>query len=978
MRSGRRPCSRAICAALLLTLFVSFPLYAQTPEPTRVVQEEPSGAWLDETMANMTTADKVGQLFLVTFEGNDLGPGSDMARLIQMLRIGGVILFPADGNFTNDTSTPTQVVSLTSSLQRLAFTVSPSVTITTTVPVTVTVPIGESEEALGQETFTTTTVVTYSEVITFPAQSIPLFVAASQEGDGYPYTYLRGGFTALPSNLAVGATWDPDNALSVGEIVGRELADAGVNLLLGPSLDVLNDPRPGQSGSLGTRVFGGDPYWVGRMGQAYIRGIHTGSGGRVATVAKHLPGLGASDRSLEEEIATVDKSLQDLRLIELPPFFAVTHGDPVTETTDALMTAHIRYRGFQGNIRYVTQPISLHPQGLQEILGQAELAPWRQAGGVLVSDSLGVPAVRRHYSPELDSFPHRQIALDAFLAGNDLLNLSRFSLSDTWSEQVQNIEDTVLFFQTRYEADETFRARVDQSVRRILSLKRRICPGFSLDACTPMEAAIIGQSNGAIAQIAQESVTLLYPTASDLALRVPRPPRIDEDILIFTDAREVRDCESCSPFYLLDPEVLEGTILRLYGPEATGQVDPARITAYTFADLSNYLQFGIPNLDASIQDASWIVFAMLDYAPDEYPSSVALKQFLREWTGGLESQKIIVMAYEAPFYLDTTEVSKLTAYFGINSKIGAFIDASVRALFLEYAPQGRSPVTVDGIGYDLAKQLLPNSQQVIEVDVADKPAPVGGTPAPVKLDVGDPLLVLTSVILDQNGHPVPDGTPVTFRAFYVEEQLERRIEAVTADGVAEATITLELAGQIEIRATSDPAVNSRPLVVLLGETTQFLTPTPTATPTATPTPTPTETPTSTPTPTWTPSPTPTPTRIVEPEPLPPPEPRVRWADLALALVGMGLAGAIVFQVGNRLDRRTHTSNRTFQAVLLSGVFGLLGYVYYGLGLPGSAVVDGISPGLRGFLVGFAWGFVPPVVMLPLLNRTVGPEPEDST
>ena len=929
-------------------------------------------------MASMTTADKVGQLFLVTFEGSELGPGSDMARLIQMLRIGGVILSPTNGNFANGASTPTQVVSLTSSLQRLAFTASPSVTVTTTVPVTVTVPIGEPQEAVGREMFTTTTVVTYSEVITFPAQSVPLFVAVSQEGDGYPYTYLRGGFTALPSNLAVGATWDPNNALSFGVIVGRELAAAGVNMLLGPSLDVLSEPRPGQSGDLGTRVFGGDPYWVGRMGQSYIRGIHTGSDGHVATVAKHLPGLGAGDRSLEEEIATVDKSLQDLRLIELPPFFAVTYGDPVTDTTDALMTAHIRYRGFQGNIRYVTQPISLHPQGLQEILGQAELAPWRQAGGVLVSDSLGVPAVRRHYSPELDSFPHRQIALDAFLAGNDLLNLSRFSLSDTWSEHVQNIEDTVLFFRTRYEADETFRARVDQSVRRILNLKRRICPGFSLDDCAPEEAAIIGQSNGAIAQIAQESVTLLYPAASDLALRVPRPPRIDEEILIFTDAREVRDCGSCSPFYLLDPQVLEDTILRLYGPEATGQVDPARITAYTFADLSNYLQFGIPNLDASIRDAGWIVFAMLDYAPDEYPSSMALKQFLREWTGGLETQKIIVMAYEAPYYLDTTEVSKLTAYFGINSKIGAFIDASVRALFLEYAPQGRSPVTVDGIGYDLAKQLLPNSQQVIEVDVADKPAPVGGTPAPIKLDVGDPLLVRTSVILDQNGNAVPDGTPVTFRAFYVEEQLERRVEAVTVDGVAEATVTLELAGQIEIRATSDPAVNSRPLVVLLGETTQFLTPTPTATPTATPTPTPTETPTATPTATWTPSPTPTPTPTVEAEPLPPPEPRVRWADLALALVGMGLAGAIVFQLGSRLDRRAHTSNRTFQAVLLSGVFGLVGYVYYGLGLPGSAVVDGISPGLRGFLVGFAWGFVPTVAMLPLLGRTAGQESGEST
>ena len=46
-----------------------------------------------------------------------------------------------------------------------------------------------------------------------------------------------------------------------------------------------------------------------------------------------------------------------------------------------------------------------------------------------------------------------------------------------------------------------------------------------------------------------------------------------------------------------------------------------------------------------------------------------------------------------------------------------------------------------------------------------------------------------------------------------------------------------------------------------------------------------------------------------------------------------------------------------------------GYIYYGLGLPGSSVIDSVSPGLRGFLIGFAWGFLPPLVMLPLLRRT---------
>jgi beta-N-acetylhexosaminidase len=769
--------------------------------------------------------------------------------------------------------------------------------------------------------------------------------------------------------MAVGATWTESSAESVGRIAGQELEAVGVNLLLGPSLDVLHDPRPGGSGDLGTRVFGGDPYWVGRMGQAYIRGVRLGSHGRVATVVKHLPGLGSGDRSPEEEIATVDKSLQELRLIELPPFFAVTRGDTVTDTADALMTAHIRYRGFQGNIRYVTPPISLHPQGLQEIMAQSELVLWREAGGVLVSDSLGVPAVQRYYSPELESFPHRQIASDAFLAGNDLLTLSHFAHDGSWEEQVRNIEDTILFFQTRYEADENFRARVDQSVRRILGLKRRLCTDFSLDACTSSEdtLASVGSARGTVAQLAQEAVTLLYPSVDELAVRVPRPPRPDENILIFTNAREARDCSTCPSFYLLDPQVLRDTILQMYGPGATGQVAPEKIAAFTFAQLYSFLQIGSPGLESFIRDADWIVFAMLDYAPVDDPSSAALKQFLREWTAGLETQNIIVLAFAAPYYLDTTEVSKLTAYYGLYSKAEPFVDASARTLFLEFPLAGRSPVTVEGVGYDLNRQLASDPDQVISVLWADQPAPVEGTPPPVELDVGDPLRVRTSVIVDGNGNPVPDGTPVIFDYVYIEQGLGSQVRATTIDGIAETTLTLEHAGVLEIRATSDPARNSLPLqVIKLGETTEILTPTPTPTPTFTPTPTPTPTQTPTPTPTTTPTPTPTPSPTpVPPPPAPPPEPRVEWLDLGLALLGMLGAGGLVLVITHTVRLQIGFGNPALQLALWSVVCGLAGYLFYGLGLPGSAFLETMSPGLRGLLIGFGCGLLPLLALVGL-------------
>ncbi len=77
-------------------------------------------------------------------------------------------------------------------------------------------------------------------------------------------------------------------------------------------------------------------------------------------IAQNFPGTGNSDRSPDDEVATVRKSLDQLTQIELAPFFSVTSlaaGDP--GRIDGVMVSHIRYQGFQGNIRATTKPISL-------------------------------------------------------------------------------------------------------------------------------------------------------------------------------------------------------------------------------------------------------------------------------------------------------------------------------------------------------------------------------------------------------------------------------------------------------------------------------------------------------------------------------------------------------------------------------------------------------------------------------------------
>jgi beta-N-acetylhexosaminidase len=416
---------------------------------------------------------------------------------------------------------------------------------------------------------------------------------------------------------------------------------------------------------------------------------------------------------------------------------------------------------------------------------------------------------------------------------------------------------------------------------------------------------------------------------------------LDEVILTFVDDRKVQACETCEAFYMIGPLSLKQTLERLYGPQASARVDPERIYTYTFTELDHFLSEPesypelVQRLESHLADADWLLFAMLDVDLDRYPHSGALKSFLALRDDAIQGKKVVVLAYNAPYYLDTTEVSKLSAYYGIYSKLPAFVDVSVSSLFQEFPPLGASPVTVQGINYNLFVQMEPDPGQVIEVHpvgLPDVESPQG-TPQPLEVKKGDKLQLATSVILDRNGHPAPDGTPIEFRFFYPDENLESRQVAFTTNGVALTDFVLDRAGSLEISVIGSEA--KLRAEVPEDEAVEFQTvvpPTATATPTATPTTTPTSTSTATPTPTATPTLPPTATLEPTATPTPAPTRRVTGRALSVALLEVLAIGLVILLVliGRGLDVRL-----AVRWSLVCVIGGLVGYNLYALGWLGT-------------------------------------------
>ena len=766
----------------------------------------------------------------------------------------------------------------------------------------------------------------------------------SQEGDGYPYDQILHGLTVLPNAMTIGATWNPELAAQIGTVVGQELSALGVNLLLGPSLDVLETPQVEGANDLSTRSFGGDPFWVAQMGSAYIRGVHTGGEDRVAVVAKHFPGHGGSDRLPEEEVATVRKSLEELVNIDLVPFYAVTgNANNPEETADALLVSHIRYQGLQGNIRSTTRPVSFDPQAFGLLMEQPELDIWRQNGGVMISDNLGSQAVRRFYELTSQDYDARRVALNAFLAGNDLLYFDDFS-SDSEPDSYTALQDTIDFFAQKYREDTAFAQRVDESVLRILRLKYKLYENFLLTQVIPNSenADIVAQSDPVSFETARQAATLISPTQNELDETIPDPPNQNDRIVIISDTRTAQQCSDCPEHSLLDVNALEDSIIQLYGPQAGGQVTTYNLSSYTLSELEGLLNEVDDEtsvaIERDVQRANWVVFNMLQNSSD-LPSFQTLIRFLAERPDLIQQKRLIVFALTAPYYLDATNISKLNAYYALYSKTQQFVDVAAYLLFQEHRAAGAPPVSVAGIGYNLNEALFPDPEQIIplELDIPQPEIEEGEAtpepPPPPEYQVGNVIPLRTGTILDHNGNPVPDGTPVQFIFTTSGETNSVAIQTgTTLSGIARTTFLINTPGNLEISAESEnarsinlnldiPAPDGEQVIVIT------LTVTPTPTPTNTPTPTPTITPT--------------------PPPLPPPPPveRPGASDWVVAV----LISSVIAWAAYRAAILIGYVRWGVRAGLLALIGGLLAYTYIAFRLPGSDFLVGDSA-LRGVLI----------------------------
>lgn len=184
------------------------------------------------------------------------------------------------------------------------------------------------------------------------------------------HTWIRGQKIKLDVQCSLGSSQNLDDAYSYGKIVGMQMNDKGVDMVLGPSMDMCLDH------TMYMRAISDDPIAVGKIYRNVVRGIQ--DQGVCATV-KHFPGLGTYFLNMHmgagANILSFDKWMET---------YGYTYKEMFKENVMSVMTTHATLSAYDNELSDGYLPIATYSKKLTTDLLKGELG----FAGAVITDAL--------------------------------------------------------------------------------------------------------------------------------------------------------------------------------------------------------------------------------------------------------------------------------------------------------------------------------------------------------------------------------------------------------------------------------------------------------------------------------------------------------------------------------------------------------------------------------------------------------------
>ncbi|MGB8355363.1 MAG: glycoside hydrolase family 3 C-terminal domain-containing protein [Chthoniobacteraceae bacterium] len=159
--------------------------------------------------------------------------------------------------------------------------------------------------------------------------------------------------TAFPAMIALAATWDRERAHEYGAAAGEEFRAAGVDVLLGPGVNIYRLPECGRN----FEYLGEDPFLAGAMASHYIQGAQSQG---VAATVKHLAANNqdwhrcasnsvVDERTLREiYLPAFEEAIADGGVLSIMTSYNLLNGEYTSESSKLIKDMVLGEWGFEG------------------------------------------------------------------------------------------------------------------------------------------------------------------------------------------------------------------------------------------------------------------------------------------------------------------------------------------------------------------------------------------------------------------------------------------------------------------------------------------------------------------------------------------------------------------------------------------------------------------------------------------------------
>ncbi|WP_299512025.1 beta-N-acetylhexosaminidase [uncultured Rummeliibacillus sp.] len=342
------------------------------------VGKQPEVTLPSEVVSKMSLEEKIGQMILAGISGTTMD--ANTKKLVNQFHIGGIIFYK------NNFNTPAQTIQLVNQLK------------------------------------------------TENSSRIPLFLSTDQEGGRV--TRLPGGLTNFPTNEQIGKVNNREFSYKIGTLLGRELKEFGLNLDFAPVLDINSNPN---NPVIGDRSFGNNLEIVSELGIQTMKGIQSQN---VIPTIKHFPGHGDTSVDSHLDLPIVNKSLKELKELELIPFERA-----IDDGADVVMVAHILLPKLDK-----TNPASMSKAIMTDLLRNK-----LSFNGVIITDDMTMGAITEH-------FDIGKAAVESVKAGSDIILVGH---------NYDNVVKIIASLKRAVQNGEISEQRLNESADRIIQLKRK-------------------------------------------------------------------------------------------------------------------------------------------------------------------------------------------------------------------------------------------------------------------------------------------------------------------------------------------------------------------------------------------------------------------------------------------------------------------------------------------------------------------------